>query len=160
MPQNIFKIYDGRTSFWQWDTKQKLIVLDDRITEVRFSHKETQSSKRRLVYMDDSGLRVCDVPDMFLQTSKNFIAYACAENEDGSVSTIGTTIFAVRKQSRPIDYTYEDNSVIDDILSKITKLESTLSIGVNNKTIVITDQTTDTKYKLYVDNGKLNMEVV
>ena len=91
---------------------------------------------------------------------KNFIAYACAENEDGSISTIGTIIFAVRKQSRPIDYTYEDDSVIDDILAKITKIESTLSIGVSNKKIIITDQTTGDEYKLYVDEGKLNMEVV
>ena len=53
MPQNIFKIYDGRTNFWQWDTKQKLIVLDDRITEVRFSNRNMEHSKRRIVYKDN-----------------------------------------------------------------------------------------------------------
>ena len=45
MSQNIFKIYDGRTNFWQWDTKQKLIVLDDCITEVRFSNRDMEHSK-------------------------------------------------------------------------------------------------------------------
>ena len=40
MPPNIFKIYDGRTSFWQWDTNQKLIVLDETIDEVHFSNRD------------------------------------------------------------------------------------------------------------------------
>ena len=56
MPQNIFKIYDGRTNFWQWDTKQKLIVLDDSITEVHFSNRNMEHSKRRPVYKDNDGI--------------------------------------------------------------------------------------------------------
>ena len=57
MPQNIFKIYDGRTNFWQWDTKQNLIVLDDSITEVRFSNRNMEHSNRRPVYTDNDGIR-------------------------------------------------------------------------------------------------------
>lgn len=57
VPQNIFTIYDGRTNFWQWGTKQKIIVLDDSITEVRFSNRNMEHSKRCPVYTDNDGLR-------------------------------------------------------------------------------------------------------
>ena len=50
MPQNIFKIYDGRTNFWQWDTGQKLIVLDESVTQVHFSNKDMNHSIDRDVY--------------------------------------------------------------------------------------------------------------
>lgn len=126
MPQNIFKIFDGRTSFWQWDTKQKLIVLDDRITEVRFSNRNMEHSKRRPVYTDNNGIRICNVPDVLLQLPKNLIAYAVVKNEDGSVSTIKAVKFAVNRQPIPADYICEQDAVIEDILMRIELLEALL----------------------------------
>jgi hypothetical protein len=124
MPQNIFKIYDGRTSFWQWDTKQKLIVLDDRITEVRFSNRNMEHSKRRPVYTDGDGLRICNVPDLLLQLPKNLIAYACIKNEDGSCSTVKAVKFAVNRQPIPSDYVCEQDAVIENILVRLELLET------------------------------------
>ena len=126
MPQNIFKIYDGRTSFWQWDTKQKLIVLDDRITEVRFSNRNMEHSKRRIVYTDNDGMRICNVPDLLLQLPKNLIAYACVKQDDGSCSTIKAVKFAVQKQPIPADYVCEQDAVIEDILMRLELLENTM----------------------------------
>ena len=126
MAQNIFKIYDGRTSFWQWDTKQKLIVLDDRITEVRFSNRNMEHSKRRPVYTDKDGVRICNVPDLLLQLPKNLIAYACIKQEDGSVSTVKAVKFAVNKQPIPTDYICEQDTVVEDILMRIELLETLL----------------------------------
>lgn len=126
MPQNIFKIYDGRTNFWQWDTKQKLIVLDDRVTEVRFSNRNMEHSKRRPVYTDKNGVRICNVPDLLLQLPKNLIAYACVKNEDGSCSTIKAVKFAVYQQPIPTDYICEQDAVVEDILMRIELLESLL----------------------------------
>jgi hypothetical protein len=126
VPQNIFKIYDGRTSFWQWDTKQKIIVLDDRITEVRFSNRNMEHSKRRIVYTDNDGLRVCNVPDLLLQLPKNLIAYACIKQDDGSCSTIKSVKFAVARQPIPADYVCEQDAVTDDILMRLELLESLL----------------------------------
>lgn len=126
MPQNIFKIYDGRTNFWQWDTKQKLIVLDDRITEVRFSNRNMEHSKRRIVYTDNNGVRICNVPDLLLQLPKNLIAYACIKNEDGSCSTVKAVKFAVHKQPIPSDYICEQDAVIEDVLTRIELLENLL----------------------------------
>ena len=134
MPQNIFKIADGRTSFWQWDTKQKLIVLDERITEVRFSNRNMEHSKRRPVYTDKNGLRVCNVPDLLLQLPKNLIAYACIKNEDGSCSTLKAVKFAVNKQPIPTDYICEQDTVIEDILVKLELLETLIKdISSGNK---------------------------
>ena len=126
MPQNIFKIYDGRTNFWQWDTKQKLIVLDDRITEVRFSNRNMEHSKRRPVYTDNDGLRICNVPDLLLQLPKNLIAYACAKGEDGSCSTIKAVKFAVHQQPIPTDYICEQDAVVEEILLRLELLETLL----------------------------------
>ena len=126
MPQNTFKIYDGRTNFWQWDTKQKLIVLDERITEVRFSNRNMEHSKRRPVYTDNNGVRICNVPDILLQLPKNLIAYACVKNTDGSCSTVKAVKFAVNRQPIPTDYICEQESVVEDILLRIELLENLL----------------------------------
>ena len=126
MSQNIFKIYDGRTNFWQWDTKQKLIILDERITEVRFSHRNMDHSKRRPVYTDNNGLRVCTVPDVLLQLPKNLIAYACIKREDGTYSTVKSVKFAVRQQPIPSDYVCEQDAVVEEIMARIELLEDML----------------------------------
>ena len=126
MPQNIFKIYDGRTNFWQWDTKQKLIVLDERVTEVRFSNRNMEHSKRRPVYTDKDGVRICNVPDLLLQLPKNLIAYAVTKGEDGCCSTIKAVKFAVYQQPIPTDYVCEQDAVVEDILMRIELLESLL----------------------------------
>ena len=126
MPQNIFKIYDGRTNFWQWDTKQKLIVLDDRVTEVRFSNRNMEHSKRRIVYTDNNGRRICNVPDMLLQLPKNLIAYACVKGSDGSCSTIKAVKFAVVRQPIPADYVCEQDAIVEDIMMRLELLESML----------------------------------
>lgn len=124
--QNIFKIYDGRTNFWQWDTKQKLIVLDDSITEVRFSNRDMEHSKRRPVYTDKDGVRICNVPDLLLQLPKNLIAYACVKEEDGSCRTVKAVKFAVYRQPIPTDYICEQDAVVEDILIRLELLESLL----------------------------------
>ena len=126
MSKNIFKIYDGRTNFWQWDTKQKLIVLDERITEVRFSNRNMEHSKRRIVYTDKNGLRICNVPDILLQLPKNLIAYACVKGDDGSCSTVKAVKFAVNRQPIPTDYICEQDAVVEDILLRIELLENLL----------------------------------
>jgi hypothetical protein len=126
VPQNIFKIYDGRTNFWQWDTKQKLIVLDDRITEVRFSNRNMEHSKRRPVYTDNDGVRICHVPDILLQLPKNLIAYACIKQDDGTCSTVKAVKFAVYQQPIPTDYVCEQDAVVEDIMIRLELLETML----------------------------------
>lgn len=125
MSQNIFKIFDGRSNFWQWDTKQKLIVLDDRVTEVRFSNRNMEHSKRRPVYTEN-GVRICNVPDLLLQLPKNLIAYAIVKGEDGCCNTLKAVKFAVYQQPIPTDYVCEQDAVVEDILLRLEVLESLL----------------------------------
>lgn len=151
MSENVFKIYDGRTNFWQWDTKQKLIVLDDRVTEVRFSNRDMEHSKRRPVYTDNNGVRICNVPDLLLQLPKNLIAYACIKSDDGTCSTVKAVKFAVYRQPIPTDYVCEQDAVVDSILMRIEILESLLKdIADGNKEF--------TKFTNMVDAAKWAVE--
>lgn len=113
MPNLMFKIYDGRTSFWQWDTNQKLIVLDDRVTEVHFSHRNMEHSITRDVYVLD-GKRVCNVPDIILQLPRNLVAYAYADGV-----TLKSVKFAVIKRPVPDDYFEEKEEDIDEKFTQI-----------------------------------------
>lgn len=151
MSKNIFKIYDGRTNFWQWDTKQKLIVLDDRVTEVRFSNRNMEHSKRRPVYTDKDGVRICNVPDLLLQLPKNLIAYAITKGEDGCCSTIKAVKFAVYQQPIPTDYVCEQDAVVEDILMRLELLESLLKD-------VEAGAQTFTKFTSLVDAARWSLE--
>lgn len=120
MPTSMFKIYDGRTSFWQWDTKQKLIVLDESVTEVHFSNRDMNHSITRNVY-ELEGKRVCNVPDIILQLPRNLVAYAYADGK-----TVKSVKFAVIKRPIPDDYVAEKEEDIDDISRRLEALESAL----------------------------------
>lgn len=160
VPQNIFKIYDGRTSFWQWDTRQKLIVLDNRITEVRFSNRNMEHSKRRPVYTDKNGVRICNVPDVLLQLPKNLIAYACIKNEDGSCSTVKAVKFAVNRQPIPTDYICEQDAVIENILMRLELLESLLKDIESGKQEFVKFTNMVDAAKWVVENGQAGDIVV
>lgn len=71
----MFRIFDGRDSFFQWDLNRRLIVEDNSINEVHFSNKTDDSSLVCVVRTED-GLRVADVPNILLQTDWSIRAYA------------------------------------------------------------------------------------
>ena len=121
MPQNIFKIYDGRTNFWQWDRRQKLIVLDDSVTQVHFSNRNMTHSVKRDVYVDKDGLRVCNVPDDLLKMPRNLIAYAYAD-----VATVKSVKFAVVKRPMPSDYISDQSEELYDVERRLELLEAML----------------------------------
>ena len=121
MTQNIFKIYDGRTNFWQWDVKQKLIVLSDDITEVHFSNRDMTHSIKREVYIDKDGLRVCNIPDNLLQLPRNLVAYAYADG-----ATVKSVKFAVIKRQMPSDYISDQSEEMYEIERRLELLEAML----------------------------------
>lgn len=124
MSQNIFKIYDGRTNFWQWDTGQKLIVLNENVTEVHFSNRDMEHSQKRTVYVDKSGKRVCNIPDVLLQLPKNLIAYAYVTDDDGAGHTVKSVKFAVIQRPIPVDYVCRQDDVIEDLTTRLELLEA------------------------------------
>jgi hypothetical protein len=145
MPQNIFKIYDGRTNFWQWDTKQKLIVLDERITEVHYSNRDMNHSITRQVYEKD-GIRLCNIPDIVLQLPRNLVAYAYADG-----ATIKSVKFAVIKRPIPEGYVMDQSEDIDE---KLTEIDIRLDALTENKADnIYYDE--DGNYVQLVANGEL-----
>lgn len=124
MPQNIFKIFDGRTNFWQWDRKQKLIVLDNTVTEVHFSNRNMTHSVKRDVYEQD-GMRLCNVPSDLLQLPRNLVAYAIVDG-----ATVKSVKFAVIKRPMPSDYIADQN---DEIEEKFTQIDIRLDALNDNK---------------------------
>ena len=118
MPQNIFKIYDGRTNFWQWDRKQKLIVLNESVTEVHFSNRNMSHSIKRNVYVDKDGLRVCNVPDDLLKLPNNLVAYAYADG-----ATVKSVKFAVVKRPMPSDYISDQSEELYEVERRLELLE-------------------------------------
>ena len=118
MPQNIFKIYDGRTNFWQWDRKQKLIVLDESISQVHFSNRNMTHSIPRNVYLDKDGVRVCNVPDDLLKIPRNLIAYAYADG-----ATVKSVKFAVVRRPMPSDYVSDQSEELYEVERRLELLE-------------------------------------
>ena len=134
MPKNIFKIYDGRTNFWQWDTRQKLIVLDESVTEVHFSNRDMEHAKKKTVYTDKNGLRVVNIPDMLLQLPKNLIAYAYAKDENGAGKTVKSVKFAVIQRPIPADYVCGQDDIIEDMATRLELLEALIKdVEAGNK---------------------------
>lgn len=154
MPQNIFKIYDGRTSFWQWDTKQKLIVLDENITEVHFSNRNMTHSIKRDVY-DKDGLRLCNVPDDLLKLPRNLVAYAYADG-----ATVKSVKFAVVKRPMPSDYISDQSEELYEIERRLELLEIVLKdIEAGNQEMPKFNSTTDAS-QWAIENKKSGVIVV
>ena len=101
----MFKIYDGRSHFYQWDLDRKLIVEDSTINQVHFCNRTGECSLIREVY-DAEGLRLVDVPNVLLQTDWRINVYGYDVNYTKYDAT-----FEVCKRSKPDDYVYTDEEV-------------------------------------------------
>lgn len=135
----MFKIYDGREHFWQWDLNQKLIVEDPTINEVHFSNRADEDSLPVEVY-EENGLRVANVPNILLQEDLKIKAYAYSVDH-----TKHEDWFYVTTKSKPADYVYTEtevkdyNSLLDKMNGKVDKSDIL--------TEVITDEVyTDTQF--------------
>lgn len=98
----MFKIEDGRESFYQWDLDRKLIVEDASINQVHFCNKTEDCS---LVVEVKDGL--ADVPNELLQSDWNIKVYAY-----DSKFTKHCATFKVNKRSKPADYIYTPTEII------------------------------------------------
>lgn len=103
----MFKIYDGRAHFFQWDVDRKLIVEDKAIVEVHFCNRTTDCSLVCATYELD-GATVVNVPNILLQDNWDIHAYAyCGENY-----TKTEEVFEVKTRSKPDDYVYTETEII------------------------------------------------
>lgn len=102
----MLKIANDRTSFWQWDVGQQLIVGDDLCCEVHFCNGTTDCALVCKVHELD-GQRVVDVPDILLQAANTLHAFAYAESE-GKQYTLHSANFFVLARTKPDDYVYTE----------------------------------------------------
>lgn len=115
----MFRIYDGRDCFYQWDLDRKLIVEDESITNIHFCNKTGDCSLVVEVYEED-GLRLANVPNILLQDNFRISVYAFDKNY-----TKHCDVFKVIKRSKPEDYVYteEEIKVWNELENRIVALE-------------------------------------
>ena len=120
----MFKIYDGREAFYQWDINQKLIVDDDSITEVHFSNR-TNSYSLVCDISNEGDLRVVSVPNVLLQNNLPIIVYAYLKDHTEVSET-----FRVIEKDKPEDYIYTPDEIKtwEELNNRITELEQSESV--------------------------------
>lgn len=127
----MFKIYDGRESFFQWDLDRKLIVYDESIKEVHFCNRTEECSLVCETYLE-SGLTLVDVPNVLLQDNWRINVYAY----DGKY-TKHCTKFDVLTRSKPADYVYTETECKqwDALENRMEALENSVSTEGINKAV-------------------------
>ena len=105
----MFKIKDGRSSFWQWDLNQKIIIGDPTCSEVHFCHENDENALVVRVY-DLNGELVADVPNILLQSSDMIRVYAYIKT-DSEKYTKKETWFTVIERPKPADYIYTETEL-------------------------------------------------
>lgn len=115
----MFKIYDGREKFYQWDLDRRLVVEDPSVTEVHFCNRTDSCSLVCETFVED-GLTLVNVPNILLQTNWKIHVYAY----DGSY-TKHEECYEVKSRTKPSDYVYEETVVKtwDELEERITQLE-------------------------------------
>lgn len=116
----MFKIYDGRKEFYQWDLDRKLIVEDKTISEVHFCNRMGAVSVIRYVY-EVNGMYLVDVPNILLQDSFRMNVYGYDKNY-----TKHSKNFNVVARTRPENYVFTDEDVnswkeLDERINNIEK---------------------------------------
>ena len=114
----MFKIYDGRTHFWQWDLDCKLIVEDASIKQVHFCNRSSECSLVCLIY-EENGQFLVNVPNILLQSDRDIHAYAY----DGV--TKYEACLKVYARCKPADYVYTETEVAtwEQLNDRLTTLE-------------------------------------
>lgn len=127
----MFKIYDGRSHFYQWDIDRKLIVEDASISEVHFCNQTDNYSLVCKTYIED-GLNLVNVPNILLQNDWRINVYAYDSNY-----TKFSERFDVIQRCKPEDYVYTETEILNynTLSDRITKIEEgggiTPTIGDN-----------------------------
>ena len=70
----MFKIYDGRDCFYQWDIDRQLIIEDATIKEVHFECRGVEQALVMKAYKQN-GKWMVDVPNTLLQFPYTISAY-------------------------------------------------------------------------------------
>ena len=142
----MFKIYDGRNQFYQWDLDRKLIVEDKTISQVHFCNRTDDCSLVCEVY-EENGLTLVNVPNILLQEDWRINVYAY----DGK-HTKHSEQFDVVRRSKPESYVYTETEVLNYsvLLDRMEGIEENIGDAVkdyleeNNIQVDLTGYATET----------------
>lgn len=129
----MFRIYDGRIEFFQWDLDRKIIVSDPAIDEVHFCNKTDDCSLVVKVY-ELNGQRVANVPNILLQSNWDIRVYGYC----GSCYTKQAARFKVVGRTKPADYIYTETEVrtLDYLESRLDEIEAMAKGAVGGKSFM------------------------
>ena len=113
----MFTLKKDIPQLYQWDSNVKLIVEDDRINQVQFSHR---FSRTAVCVKVENG--ECFIPNELLQSYCDIFAYACIVDNDGQVCEF-SEMFTVFARPKPDNYIYTPTEIltlkhIEDELNK------------------------------------------
>jgi hypothetical protein len=141
----LFRIYDGREAFFQWDLDRKLIVDDDNIKEVHFCNRTTDCALPVATYKEGE-LTVVNVPNLILQESFRVNVYAY----DGEY-TKHMARFEVIPRSKPDTYVYTETEIKtwDELYELVKQIEEN---GVS-------DATVEAAVQKYLEENDINVDL-
>lgn len=123
----MLTLNDGRSELWQWDTGRKLTVDAD-CSQVHFSNKLLGRSID--VDVIDG---VANIPDVILQTDKDFTAWAFVGSAKNGYTKI-SKVFKVNKRNKPADYVFTpvEQMTIDEIAAIAQSVRNDANAGKFN----------------------------
>lgn len=141
----MFRIYDGREAFYQWDLDRKLVVEDASIKEVHFCNR-TQECALPVATYKQGDLTLVNVPNLILTESFRVNVYAY----DGEY-TKHSARFDVIPRSKPDTYVYTETEVKtwDELYELIKEIEEN---GVSDATI-------EAAVQKYLEENDINVDL-
>lgn len=124
----MFKIYDGRDKFYQWDLDRQLIIDDPTVTQVHFCNRTDDLSLVCEVYQQD-GLNLVNVPNILLQEDWRINVYAYDVNYTKYSET-----FDVERKSKPENYVYTETEILnyETLAEKIKQIDTDIGQSVED----------------------------
>lgn len=119
----MFRIYDGREHFYQWDIDRQLVVEDKSIVQVHFCNRTGDLALVCECYELD-GNWVANVPNILLQDSWRLRVYAY----DGNATRFDA-YFDIKAKTKPEDYVYTETEVLNynTLLERINEIDANIA---------------------------------
>ena len=122
----MFKIFDGRSHFYQWDLDRKIIVEDSSIEQVHFCNRTDDCSLVCEVY-DEDGKRVVNVPNVLLQDIWRINVYGYDVNY-----TKYSAYFDIFPRTKPESYIYTETETLNfnTLLERMNEVDESIEAVV------------------------------
>lgn len=122
----MFKIEDGRESFYQWDIDRRLIIEDSSINEVHFCNRTDSCSLVVDTYLEDNKC-YANVPNILLQTDWKINVYAY----NGKYTKF-SACYKVLSRTKPADYIYTETEIKNfDTIERQMAIVTEMAKGAN-----------------------------